>query len=1249
MEAGAARYLAAVHARWLDEEPQTRWREVDATLLFADVSGFTALGERLARSGRVGTEELTDVIKAVFARMLEPVLALGGDLLKFGGDAVLLLFEGDDHAERAAAGALAMQEAIRSLRGMRTSAGAVSLRLSAGLASGPLHLFLAGSSFKDLVVAGPLSSAVCDLEGAAGPGEVLIGARTAAARGVRRRPTDGRPGVPIRTAAPVDAAAPTVAALLADPAAGLPPHLRDREPGDGEHRMVTAAFVQFRGPDSLLAEAGPVAVADALDELTAAVQEACAVHDVTLVAIDVDRDAGKFYLVTGAPTAGTDDEDRMLHAVSSVVRRGWSLPVRGGVNRGRAFVVDVGTRERVCWSVMGDTINLAARVMGKAPVGGVLATPEVLDRARDEFERTPVEPFMAKGKRLPVHAELVGAASAARRPAIATAGELFGRDHELGVLREALGRARLGAREAVQLTGEPGIGKTRLLDAALAEADEFQVVRIHGGPYSAASPYLAVRAPLRELLGVEPTEGDAQVAAVLRDLVLGVDPGLLDWLPLIALPFGVELPPTPETSRLSPEFARARLQSAVTALLDGLDATEPLLVTVEDANWLDEPSADLLAHLHRRSRRSHRLIIVTRRAGPHGLDLEGAERVTLLAVEPLGGAAAQALLASDGLALTPRMRQELIERSAGNPLFLQELVAAARAAGGDLTELPDSVEALITARIDTLSPADRAMLRQAAVLGVRVDTAVLGELLGLEAGAVDAALARLEDFLQRSGDHAARFRHALAREAAYEALPFRVRRQLHARAGELIEARATHPDDVAELLAQHFHAAGRWPASWRWSRAAGEQATRQSAPVEAVAFLTAALDAGRKLVDVPEIELSVVAEELGDAANLAARYEAAAAAYREARRRAPDEPLRLAELYRKEGRLRERSLAYPQAKRWYTRASSVLAPLKGPEARALRARVACFRAAADLRQGRLRASIPLLEEAVEGAEAAGDRATLAHAYYLMDWALTDAGSPDARRYRDLALPIYEELGDRLGQGNVLNNLGVAAYYEGDWEAAVRLYERSREAFERGGDVVQVASALNNIAEIRSDQGRFDEAEQGLREAMDIWRAANFPAGSGWALSNLGRVAARRGDLERARELLAEARGVLATVGAEALALEVDAREAERRLFAGDHEGALILADGVHLAAERLGAGAALSAMLHRIAGAARVQAGDVELGRVRLEEAASFARSVGAPYEEALALEALAATGGPDAEQQARDAERAFSALGVRR
>ena len=170
---------------WMAEDPEARARIVEGTLCFADVSGFTALSERLEGRGRRGTEELIDTLNRVFGAILEVASDRGGSLLKFGGDALLFLFHGFDHAPRAAATATAMHRELRRAASERTAFGRLKLSMSIGLASGDIHLFLVGSTHRELVIAGPVLNATLTAEG------VAVGGRRSSIR--RRRHTSRRP------------------------------------------------------------------------------------------------------------------------------------------------------------------------------------------------------------------------------------------------------------------------------------------------------------------------------------------------------------------------------------------------------------------------------------------------------------------------------------------------------------------------------------------------------------------------------------------------------------------------------------------------------------------------------------------------------------------------------------------------------------------------------------------------------------------------------------------------------------------------------------------------------------------------------------------------------------------------------------------------------------------------------------------------------------------------------------------------
>src|SRR6478609_10698814 len=175
-------YVPRLVIEWLAENPDREWREVDGTMAFVDISGFTAMSEKLATQGKVGAEQVTEVMNATFDALLRVAYAYGGGLLKFGGDALLVFFDDDGHEQRAARAAFEMRKTLRSIGRPKTTAGTVTLKMHAGLNSGRFLFTLAGAEHRELIVSGPAATTTVEMEAASEAGEILLGPGTAAAQ-----------------------------------------------------------------------------------------------------------------------------------------------------------------------------------------------------------------------------------------------------------------------------------------------------------------------------------------------------------------------------------------------------------------------------------------------------------------------------------------------------------------------------------------------------------------------------------------------------------------------------------------------------------------------------------------------------------------------------------------------------------------------------------------------------------------------------------------------------------------------------------------------------------------------------------------------------------------------------------------------------------------------------------------------------------------------------------------------------------
>ena len=237
-----------------------------------------------------------------------------------------------------------------------------------------------------------------------------------------------------------------------------------------EHRYISVAFIEFSGTDAILAQSGPAAVADAVDECISNVQQAANRYGVTFFLTDINANGGKILLVAGAPTNVGNGEERMLRTLRTIMDTGGILPLRIGMNGGYVFAAGFGPPYRRTYSVKGDAVNLAARLMAAAGRGQILATEAVLSRSPTTFETEPLEPFHVKGKREPVQAMSVGAIAGSRGVAHGET-RLIGREREMAFLQEALDSARARRGMLVELIGEPGIGKSRLVGRAPGPSD----------------------------------------------------------------------------------------------------------------------------------------------------------------------------------------------------------------------------------------------------------------------------------------------------------------------------------------------------------------------------------------------------------------------------------------------------------------------------------------------------------------------------------------------------------------------------------------------------------------------------------------------------------------------------------------------------------------------------------------------------------------------------------------------------------
>jgi ABC-type oligopeptide transport system substrate-binding subunit/class 3 adenylate cyclase len=641
-----------------------------------------------------------------------------------------------------------------------------------------------------------------------------------------------------------------------------------------ERKVVTALFADVVGSTALGEQLDPEDVKLVVGEAVARI-----VGEVERLGGHVKDLAGDGVLAFfGAPTTREDDAERAVRVALRIVsemeeygrdvRRGWGVEgfgVRVAAATGSVVLGEVGAGRRVEYAAFGDTVNLAARLQAAAEPGLVLvddATHRAVEGLCAWGERRELE---LKGKQGTVRAWPLEGLDAGAHRGSSVETPLVGRDRELAAGREALEALRAGGGGILVVSGDPGIGKSRLLAELRATAEQSGVRWLEGRcvSYGESLPYWPFRDLLRAAwVGAGADEAELRVRVGLRRRLEQLFPERADELyPYLGTLLDLALEPdaAARTAELSPEALQWRTFEVVGELVAGLAEAAPLVLSIEDLHWADATSIALLEQLLVLAEQSPVLLVLSLRPerdhAAWTLREHAAREFPHLLRElelgPLGAADADLLAGLVGTGtLPPALERRLLAAAEGNPFFLEELVrsladvGALRPAGDGWEfdheveiEVPQTVEKVILARLDRLSPASHDVVTAAAALGRRFALPLLEGVL--EAGAGDALheLQRLGLIEQgrRWPQPEYRFRHALIQETAYRTLLGPARATLHRRAAEWLEERYAERDaEVLGLLAHHWLAAESETKAAGYLMRAGDKARQEYALDEAI-------------------------------------------------------------------------------------------------------------------------------------------------------------------------------------------------------------------------------------------------------------------------------------------------------------------------------------------------------------------------------------------------------------------------------
>ena len=686
-------------------------------------------------------------------------------------------------------------------------------------------------------------------------------------------------------------AAPPETPRFGSPESYTPRHLAERiltsrAALEGERKQVTVLFADLKGSMELLADRDPEEARKILDPVLELMMEAIHRYEGTVNQVMGDGIMALF----GAPLAHEDHAVRACYAalrMQEAVKRyaaeafrshGVNVQIRVGLNSGEVVVRAIASDLHMDYTAVGQTTHLSARMEQLAGPGCIFIAPETLRLAEGFVEVKPLGPAAVKGLNNAVEVyELTGAGLARTRFQAATARGLtrfVGRRGEIEQLWRALDKAVRGLGQAVAVVGEPGVGKSRLYYEFSRSHRTHGCLLLESSAvsYGKAIPYLPVTELLKTYFQIEtrddPRKVQEKVTGKLLALDRSLEPGLAALLALLDVPVQ-----NAEWQVLDPAQRRHRILDAVKRLLLRESEVQPLLLVFEDLHWIDTETQACLDGLVESIPAARILILVNYRPEyRHGWGSK--TYCAQLRIDPLPPEGAEGLLAAllgSDTSLVP-LKQLLIERTEGNPFFLEESVrtfAETNVLEGtpgafrlprplESIQMPATVQAMLAARIDRLSPGDKQLLEAAAVIGKDVPFALLEGVVERPEAELQQALAHLQatEFLREGRlfpELEYTFNHALTHEVAYASLLQERRRALHLKILTTLERRrADGPTEETERLARHALGGDAWDKAARYLRQAGLRATTRSAYRAAVSWFEEALRVLARLPESPD-------------------------------------------------------------------------------------------------------------------------------------------------------------------------------------------------------------------------------------------------------------------------------------------------------------------------------------------------------------------------------------------------------------
>jgi predicted ATPase/class 3 adenylate cyclase len=1158
---------------------------MDAAILFADVSGFTALTETLSRQSSTGAEELTSLLNLYFTRMITHIESYRGQVVRLSGDAITAIFRVDDLPDHtltsamlyAMYAAIDMQIAMIDFQHITTSVGEASLALKIGIGASNVVAAHIGGVFErwEYLVAGDAIEQASFAEKHARPGMVMLSPQAGALLSLTSNEYNGC--VPVMS----DDQDSSVLLSLNDspyarPYRSLPMFLewdtipnerlekveqllRHYVPAAISRRMLTREqawlaelrrmTVMFVGIGGLDYDDDDETIRNQLQTLLSTTQKVIYRYEGSLNKIAVDDKGTVLLILFGAPPLAHEDDPVRALACAQEMHQIWSsatqptshptnygddiqeaqnlnLRLAIGITTDTVFAGPVGSPSQCEYTVMGDAVNLASRLMQAANIGDTFCDQPTYNEVRRHWSLEALPPMLIRGKAKPVRVyRFSGLRSITQfgdeRP-------MVGRDCELATLMSYLDKVVNGFGAVVSLIGEGGMGKTRMLYEFMAQEKqrETATLTLMGTTNSIGqqTPYIVWREVLIQYFGLERRTTLEQRTKRVVSVTESLDPELVPRLPLLNEILDLGMPETPAT-RVNPRQRRDSLTFLIVQLLQEWAKKSPLIVLLDDMHWADMLSWELALDVARIIALQPIMLILSYRPPENNDDItwRPEKRAILdaltrlgqhypLHLNPMDKTAVESLTVAslDGQPVAENVVNWIVERSQGNPFFVEETVRmlheqSALVFDSDgvwllkgeygLTAIPSTLKGIIQAHLDRLHPSTQLTCKVASVVGrifpervlegiypMREEVANLRDHLNILA---EQNITPLESY---EPEVRYQFKSALTQDVAYNSLLLTQRQSLHLAVAEWYEREyASNLDPYVPLLAEHYRHTDEWHRFLYFTERAGQLAAANYATVEALSYLSEAIDLLKKRPGLFDEE---------------------------------DQLKRLFSLISSRAEVYEHSSNTTELEQDLEELRTIAEKLESPRHHALTA----------IHRGRYYQTIDdyasadkAIRQAIKYGKKIKDHALLGESMNL----LARNSELRADYYQALwwglqAMEYCREVGDKAGEARSLNLLGIAYGELGDYTQSKQYHQQALEIRRAIEDRWGEATSLYHIGALHNKLSKPREALEVLQEVLALRKSIGDRSGEAFTLLNIGNAYQSLGDLNIARSYQDEA-------------------------------------------------------------------------------------------------------------------------------